>query len=158
MQRNYLFVFLVLVCMISCSRSAKYPGFKPAGDAMYYRLHKIGENPEKAKPGDYITVNLEYRTINDSLFFAGTRKLKVSNPADEGSIDACFTLLAEEDSASFILLAEDFFINTLRTDLPAFIPAGGSLKINVEMLDIQTEAEYENEKEAFLSWIDDFGD
>jgi FKBP-type peptidyl-prolyl cis-trans isomerase len=144
--------------MISCGRIAKYPGFKSAGYGRYYRLHKIGENPEKAKPGDYITVNLEYRTIKDSLFFAGTRKLKISNPADEGSIDACFTLLAEEDSASFILLAEDFFINTLQTDLPTFIPAGGSLKINVEMLDIQTEAEYENEKEAFLSWIDDFGD
>jgi len=158
MKGIYLFIYLVLSCMISCGRIANNPGYKPAGYGMYYRLHKIGENPEKAKPGDYITVNLEYRTIKDSLFFAGTRKLKVSNPADEGSIDACFTLLAEEDSASFILLAEDFFINTLRTNLPAFIPAGGSLKINVEMLDIQTEAEYENEKEAFLSWINDFGD
>ncbi len=125
---------------------------------MYYRLHRIGENPNKVKPGDYITVNLEYRTLEDSLFFAGTRKLQVSKPAYEGSIDACFAMLAEEDSASFILVADDFFKNTLQIKLPAFISADGSVKINMELLDIQTEAEYENEKEAFLTWIDDFGD
>jgi len=144
--------------VISCSRIAKYPGYKKAGFGIHYRLHKIGENPDKASPGDYITVNLEYRTIKDSLFFAGTRKLQVKIPDNEGSIDACFVMLAEEDSASFILLADDFFINTLKTALPAFIPAGGSVKINMELLEIQTEAEYENEKEAFLAWIDDFGD
>jgi FKBP-type peptidyl-prolyl cis-trans isomerase len=158
MKGKYLILFLVLSCMISCGRTAKYPGYKPAGHGMYYRLHRIGENPDKAKPGDYITVNLEYRTNEDSLFFAGTRKLQISKPAYEGSIDVCFAMLAEEDSASFILVADDFFKNTLQTKLPVFIPAGGSVKINMELLDIQTEAEYENEKEAFLTWIDDFGD
>ncbi len=34
----------------------------------------------------------------------------------------------------------------------------GSVKINAGMQNIQTREEYEKEKEAFLTWIEDFGD
>jgi FKBP-type peptidyl-prolyl cis-trans isomerase FkpA len=153
-----LFLFLVSPVMLSCGRFVKYPGYKSAGNGIYYRLHKIGENLVKAEPGDYITVNLEYRTMKDSSFFKGTRKLQVNSPAYKGSIDECFAMLAEQDSATFILNADDFFSKTLQTALPGFLSRGSSVKINVDLLDIQTEEEYENEKEAFLSWIEDFGD
>jgi FKBP-type peptidyl-prolyl cis-trans isomerase FkpA len=151
------FVILVMVC-ISCHRNPKYPEFTELGNGTWYRLHKIGEKTAKPVPGDYITVNLSYTTLNDSTFFRGTRKLQIDSPAYEGSVDACFALLAEGDSATFILRADDFFSKTLRTSLPEYIPAGGSVKINTGMQNIQTREDYEKEKEAFLSWIEDFGD
>ncbi len=95
------------------------------GNGTWYRLHKIGENPVKPQPGDYITVNLAYSTMNDSVFFRGTRKLQIDTPAYEGSVDACFALLAEGDSATFILSADDFFSKTLENSIALeFIPAG----------------------------------
>ena len=67
--------------------------------------------------------------MNDSTFFRGTRKLQIDTPAYEGSVDACFAF-GRGDSATFILRADDFFSKTLKTPLPAFIPADGSVKIN----------------------------
>jgi len=157
MTGNLPFLMLALMGLFSCGRATRFPGYKDAGNGAYYKLHKIGENPAKARPGDYITVNLEYRTMEDSVFFSGTRKLQLATPEYDGSIDACFAMLAEDDSASFIISAGDFFAKTLHNGLPEFIHPGGSLKINAEIVDIQTEAEYENEKNAFLSWIEDFG-
>ncbi len=157
MKGNLPFLMLALMGLYTCGRENRFPGYKDTGNGTYYKLHKIGENPIKARPGDYITVNLEYRTIKDSVFFSGTRKLRLGTPEYDGSIDACFAMLAEDDSATFIINAGDFFTKTLHNGLPEFIPPGGSLKINAEMVDIQTEAEYEYEKNAFLSWIEDIG-
>jgi FKBP-type peptidyl-prolyl cis-trans isomerase FkpA len=150
-------VILAVICF-SCHRNSKYPGFTELGNGTWYRLHKIGENSVKPHPGDYITVNLAYTTMNDSIFFRGTRKLQADTPLYKGSVDECFALLAEGDSATFILGADDFFSKTLKTSLPGFIPAGGSVKINAGMRNIQTREDYDREKEAFLTWIEDFGD
>jgi FKBP-type peptidyl-prolyl cis-trans isomerase FkpA len=156
-MKNSFLVILALVCF-SCQRHSKYPGFTGLGNGTWYRLHKIGENPVKPHPGDFITVNLAYTTMNDSIFFSGTRKLQIDTPAYMGSVDACFALMAEGDSATFIVGAKDFFSKTLKTSLPGFIPADGCVKINAGMKNIQTREDYEREKEAFLTWIEDFGD
>jgi FKBP-type peptidyl-prolyl cis-trans isomerase FkpA len=151
------FVILTIICF-SCHRNSKYPEFTELGNGTWYRLHRIGENSVKPHPGDYITVNLAYTTMSDSTFFRGTRKLQLDTPAYEGSVDACFALMAEGDSVTLILRAKDFFSKTLRTSVPEFIPANGSVKINMGMRNIQTKEDYEREKEAFLTWIEDFGD
>jgi len=151
-------ILLILTIGFSCHRNSKYPGFAELGNGTYYKLHEIGENAVKPQPGDFITVNLEYAAMNDSSFFRGTRKLRIDTPVYAGSVDACFALLAEGDSATFILSADDFFTKTLKTDRPRFISADGSLKIRTGMQDIQTREDYEKEKEAFLTWIEDFGD
>jgi FKBP-type peptidyl-prolyl cis-trans isomerase len=158
MKNASLLILTILMVGFSCHRNSKYPEFAELGNGTYYRLHRIGENAEKPRPGDYITVNLAYTTMNDSLFFTGTRKLKIDTPAYEGSVDACFALMAEGDSATFILNAQEFFTKTLKNSLPKFIPPDGSVKINTGMQSIQTREEYEKEKEAFLTWIEDFGD
>jgi len=158
MKISLLPVLLILTVSFSCHRNSKYPEFTELGNGTYYRLHMIGENPVKPLPGDFITVNLAYATIDDSIFFRGTRKLQIDTPAYEGSVDACFALLAEGDSATFILNANEFFTKTLKTALPGFISTDGSVRIYAGLMNIQTLQEYEREKEAFLTWIEDFGD
>jgi FKBP-type peptidyl-prolyl cis-trans isomerase FkpA len=152
------FFAILAIVILSCHRNSKYPEFTELGNGTWYRLHKIGENSVKPHSGDYITVNLAYTTMNDSVFFRGTRKLQIDTPAYKGSVDECFALLTEGDSATFILNAAEFFTKTLKTSLPGFIPADGSVKINTGMKNIQTRSAYEKEKEAFLTWIEDFGD
>jgi FKBP-type peptidyl-prolyl cis-trans isomerase FkpA len=142
----------------SCERFCKYPGYRKADHGIYYQLHQFGEDTLKAGPGDYITVNLAYATVGDSTFFKATRKLQVHEPAFKGAVDECFMMLSREESATFIISADDFFVRTLQTRLPGFLDTGSSMKITVEMLDIQTWEEFEREKEAFLSWTEDLGD
>lgn len=150
-----LFIFFTAVC---CGKFSKYPGYKKAKHGIYYQLHTLGEDTIKAYPGDYITVNLTYLTMDDSIFFKGTRKLQVNKPAYKGAIDECFSMLSENESATFIIGADNFFGTTLRTSLPLFITSGSPMKVQIEMMEIQKEHEYLKEKEAFLSWIKDFGD
>jgi FKBP-type peptidyl-prolyl cis-trans isomerase len=157
-RMTIIWISIVSAICCSCERFAKYPGFKNAGHGIYYQLHAIGEDSVKARAGDYITVNLAYLTMEDSIFFKGTRKIQVSEPAYEGAIDECFSMLSVGESATFIIPADNFFAVTLQNPLPRFISAGSNIKINIEMLEIQSENAYNSEKEAFLSWIEDFGD
>jgi FKBP-type peptidyl-prolyl cis-trans isomerase FkpA len=153
-----LLILLISFVSLTCDKFSKYPGYKRARHGIYYQLQTIGEDSVKAKPGDYITVKLAYLTMNDSVFFEGTRKFQVHEPAYEGAIDECFYMLSEEERATFILSAGRFFSITLQSALPRYITAGNSIKIDVEMLEIQSEEDFIREKEAFLSWIEDFGD
>jgi FKBP-type peptidyl-prolyl cis-trans isomerase FkpA len=159
-MKNLLTVFIMTVAVFSagCSRFSKYPGFKKAKHGIYYQLHTLGEDTVKAVPGDYITVNLSYLTMEDSVFFRGSRKFQVSRPAYEGAVDECFMMLATGESATFIIRADNFFSITLQSDLPRFLEPGGTMKMDVEMIEIQKENDYIREKEAFLSWIEDFGE
>jgi FKBP-type peptidyl-prolyl cis-trans isomerase len=153
-----IFLLLVSAFTVSCEKFAKHPGYKKTSHGIYYQLHTIGEDSLKPRPGDFITAKLTYLTMNDSAFFQATRKFQVKEPAYEGAVDECFIMLSREESATFIIPADNFFAITLQTALPTFILSGSSVKIKVEMLDIQSEQDYIKEKEAFLSWIEDFGD
>ncbi len=158
MKTLKLLILSVLILVTGCEKFSRYPGFRKAKHGIYYQLHTIGEDTVKAHPGDYITVNLAYMTMKDSLFFQGARKFQINKPAYEGAIDECFAMLSKDESATFIIDAGKFFSNTIRTDLPRFIAQGSPMKIRVEMIEIQKEEEYNRQKEAFLSWIKDFGE
>ena len=110
----------------------------------------------KAKPGDYITADIKYKTIKDSVFFEGRRRLQITEPSFPGAIDECFLMLAEGEMASFIISANDFFKKTLETTLPAFIHIEDPMIVDIDVIDILTEREYLKEKEAFFC-IEDNG-
>ena len=156
MKKILLLVLSVLI--ISCVNKPEYNGFKRLKNGTYYKLNKIGEEDIKVQPGDYLTTDIQYLKLNDSVFFKGRRKLQVSEPAYKGSIDECFMMLSEKENATFILSASDFFKKSLESELPSFLMAGDKIKINIEIIDIQTKEQYLREKEAFLKWIEDFGD
>ena len=156
-KKTSLIIIVILMGLYSCNTS-KYKGYSRTKSGIHYKLIQFGESSEKAKPGDYITIDISYKTILDSVFFEGRRKLKLTEPAFPGSIDECFLMLAKDERASFIISANDFFRKTIETTLPAFIQPEDPMKVEVDVIDIQTEVEYIMEKEAFLHWIEDFGD
>jgi FKBP-type peptidyl-prolyl cis-trans isomerase FkpA len=155
MRNHHTWILLTLLFFAGCRN--EHPGFSRSRAGFYYQLHMIGEDERKAVPGDIITVHIEYRTLSDSAFFGGIRKLRVDTPLYKSALDACFSMLAAGDSASFILNAGDFFAKSLQADLPDFLKPDDEIKINIAMQEIQSFEEYKREKEAFLSWIEDFG-
>ena len=150
-----LFAFLFLA---GCSQHSKYPGFSRGKEGVYFQLHKIGESSREAMYSDYITADIQYATMDDSVFFEGRRKLQLNKSGAKGSVEACFRMLAEGESATFIISADEFFTKSLETSLPDYFNPGDMMKIKLDIIDIQTQREYEQEKEAFLNWIEDFGD
>lgn len=159
MAKHYLqlLTLLALVTFYSCSKS-EYPGYTKNENGFHYKLIKIGDDSVKCSYNDYITADICYRTLNDSLFFKGRRKFQISQPTFPGAIDECLTLLGKDDSASFIIPAKSFFVNTLSSELPAFLSETDYMKLDVNIIEIQTPMAFAYEKQAFLKWIEDFGE
>jgi len=142
--------FIVIVFIISaCNR---YPGYRKLTPEIYYSLIQFGDKGKKTFSGDFVTIHFEYRTCNDSVFFSGIRKVKVNEPSDDASVDHCFLKMNQNDSASFIIPAIKFFSGTLNRSLPDFISAGDMMKLNIRMLEIQSEKDFQSEKQLFLTW------
>lgn len=155
---KYVLSTILLVLFSSCLNKSPYPGFSKGRHGIHYQLHTIGESSRKAGYGDYITADIQYSTMEDSLFFTGRRKLQLRKTQIKGSINQCFTMLRQDEKATFILSADDFFIHTLESSLPEFLLPGSNFKATIEIIEIQTEKSYKKEKEAFLNWIEDFGE
>jgi FKBP-type peptidyl-prolyl cis-trans isomerase FkpA len=157
-MKNVSILVLCLSFFVSCNSDKEFKGFSKSRKGFYYQLHTIGESNREIKTGDYVTADVAYYTINDSMFFQGRRKVKLEEPAYKGAIEDCFKTLHDDESATFILNADNFFKLTLAADMPGFLHPGDKIKIKISIIDVQTEQEFENEKQAFLNWIDDFGD
>ncbi|OFX82280.1 MAG: hypothetical protein A2W99_09490 [Bacteroidetes bacterium GWF2_33_16] len=158
MNRNFIILLIAIVFLSSCDYFSKYPGYKKSKSGFYYKLEKFGESSQKAKPGDYITADILYLTMNDSVFFEGRRKLQITDPSFPGSIDECFLMLAQDEKATFIISTNDFFGKTLETTVPQFLLSSSEMKVTIDIIEVQTENDFYREKEAFLHWIEDFGD
>jgi len=157
---SYLIMAMVLnVISITpgCNIEGNHPGFSKTGSGIYYRLNSIGEGLTNPKPGDIITVDLQYITPCDSLFFTGRRLFMLEEPPIPGSVEECFAMLRTGDQADFILDANTFFTLTLGTSLPGFLKEGDYIMISVKMLDIHTRQSYYEKKEADKAWLDDLG-
>lgn len=151
-------IYIFALFMWACN-SSPYPEYSKAdGSEVYYKLYMFGEDRQKPNPGDYITADIAYQTMDDSVFFRGKRTFQLAKPDFNGSIEQCFMLLAEDDSASFIISADGLFNQTLDTKLPSFIPPKSNMKVGIRIHMIRTEKEYKREKEEFLAWIEDFGE
>jgi len=158
MKRVVIALLPLLSLLTGACGKSPYPGYEKAESGFYYNLLAIGEEDKKAQAGDYITADIAYRNMKDSTFFSGRRRFQLSPAHFNGSIDECFAMLSEGDSASFIISADDFFLKTLETQKPRFLVNQVTLKVDIRLVEVQKEDEYQREKEAFLTWIEDFGD
>jgi FKBP-type peptidyl-prolyl cis-trans isomerase FkpA len=150
MRLVFVLTFIILV-LFSC-KSRKYKGFRYIGEGFYYSLVQIGDKAGKSKPGDFLTVNLSYKTIRDSSFFRGTRKFRLKPHITKASLDYCFSKLNLGDSIIYLIPAKVFFEKNLHRNLPVFFDSLDIMKMEVRLLAIQTAAEYEKQKQDFLEW------
>lgn len=144
--------------LASCNVFNKYPGFSKTKTGIFFKLHKIGEDVKPPAPTNFVTIDVVYATIDDSVFFSGHRTFQLSEPDFDGSIDECFLMLSVGDSATFIIDASNFFTKTLQTNLPRFMSHGDNIKVELRLDEIRTAEQYQKDKEDFLKWIEDFGE
>ncbi len=152
-----LFV-VTFTLFFACSQPTPLPGYSAYKNGIFYKLEKIGENSQKAKVGDYITADLSYKNMDDSVFFNGRRKFKLEASSYEGSITECFLMLAREEKASFILKTKPFYRQFLQKEVPEHLLQNENFIIDIEIIEIQSPKNYLYEKEAFLTWIEGFNE
>ena len=155
MYYRLLIAFILVFFAWSCN-PAPYPGYSRITGDLYLKLYELGEEHAKIKPGNYVTVSLRYRKIDDSLFFAGIRKFSLEESKYAGSFSRAIQLLSKGDSAGFIINSENFFQKTLNRNLPGFLIHDEMMKIDIRVLKVQTNIEFQSEKNLFLKWVKEF--
>lgn len=154
-----ILVVTILWLIAGCyNRSKLFPGFSETNTGVHYMLISLGDGVAPAHPTDYVTINITYRTLSDSIFFQAFRQFQITEPRYEGSIDECFLMLSQGDSAAFYIKAQPFFTQTLETELPKFIDPKDLMRVDIRMLEVKKAEDFQREMEAFMSWIEDFGD
>ncbi len=157
-SKNAISIFILLIILtFSCKSKSDIDGYTKTESGIYFKLLQIGENSKKPKNGEFITFHIKYFTGSDSMFFDAVRSIKYTTSPFKGAIEECFSMLAQSDSASFYINADNFFSKTIKAPLPKFLPQQSYFRVDIKILSINSAENFNKEKDEFLSWIDDFG-
>lgn len=152
MFKRFVFLFaIVSVFLSSCNRS-EFAGFDESESGLLYDIH-INKGGKKAVPGDFIKVEMTYRTNEDSLIFDAegeTFPLQLEEPLFAGDINEAMAMLGIGDSATFVIRADSFLILNAKipaSQLPDFVNENSKLIFDVKLHSIQTLQEIEEEED-----------
>jgi FKBP-type peptidyl-prolyl cis-trans isomerase FkpA len=154
MKYNFIKLGVLLaipVIIAACSGS----GYKKTSNGLEYKIYKHNKDAAKPEVGDMLTTIMVYKTDKDSVLLDSRKstspfRIPLVQPEYHGDIYEGLALLAEGDSASFLISADSFFIKTARASLPEFIKSGSKLKFEVKLLSIQKKADYEKEQKEMM--------
>jgi FKBP-type peptidyl-prolyl cis-trans isomerase FkpA len=152
-MKNFILILLALL-FFSCQFS-RFPGYRKLDDSLYYRMIKLGDSNRKILSGDYLTLDLSYKTLRDSLFFHGVRKFHLQSD-EQALFNKAMLKFSEGDSGILILSVSNFFNATLKRGIPAFLKDDDYIKLSFSVREIQSESDFEKEKRLFLKWFSEF--
>jgi len=131
----------LLLFSASCSNGQK--GFKKTDTGLMYKFHVQNEDGRQPVEGEYLLLKLVMRSA-DSVFFNSIEMtneffLPYQVPQYAGDIYEGFNMMRVNDSATFMLDAEQFFNTTWNQPLPEFLEPGSKVFADVILLNVQTE-------------------
>lgn len=140
---NSMILGMVILTVISCG---KKKDFETTPTGLKYKFFTQNEKGLKPRLGDFIVVHMVGLTSKDSAFFDTYRDKKpftisVIEPTFKGALEEGFMMMAEGDSASFVVSADSLFLRTFQTPLPDFIEKGSNMTFTIKMVDIMTQDE-----------------
>lgn len=146
-------LFLLLFGLVACSESP-YDGYEQEESGLYWRLEAFNDRSRQPQTGDFVEMSIAYRTLTDSILMissthirGGTLIYRLDEMGATGGFREGLRLMHEGDSMSFILPVTTFFGSYLNTAVPAALEGAAELKVDVHLLNVWSQAEYE-EKEA----------
>ncbi len=131
------------------------PGFVKTQAGLVYQLFKFDDTARQAKVGDVATVHIQLLTMGDTSFISTYYpnyqpiQVKISRPAYKGCINEGLAMMRIGDSAVFIAQVDSLYSKTLKNpNIPPVISPCAFVKVQVKLLNVQTEMELFEEKEA----------
>ena len=130
---HYIILFIVITSISACNRYSK------TESGLRFKFLKRSEKTALPAIGDYLQCYYSITNSEDSIVFSNfnrtpDRILLVAPTHKGGDIMEALGIMAEGDSAQFLINADSFFFKTrLETSLPNYIKAGSDLKFIVKM-------------------------
>lgn len=145
MKKTVYLIFPLMILIFSACGSSE---FKQTDNGLTYKVHKSNRG-SKAVIDNIVKIDIAYRYPVDSVFFTNkdydeAMYIPVIPSEYSGDIYEGLRLMAKGDSVTFKLDALNFFTTTQRMPMvPDFIPMGDSVFVDVVVLEIFTQDEYQ---------------
>lgn len=146
MNRISIFLLLFCACMLNVHAQNKKNSagskaetkFVKTASGLEYQIVKKGVGGTGPERGGFVTFWFQIQTLKDSVIdtqFADPNPVGIPTPetTHKGGIEEGLMLLAEGDSALFLLNADSLYINTFNQKLPAYIKPQTKIKMIIKM-------------------------
>jgi len=157
---NKIFMLLgsaLLVGLVSCNKS-DFDGYTKAENGLNYKFFTQDEKGIKPKEGDGISFKYVFRLqsndsvlVNSSLVSedgTGITKFIMPKSSFVGSIEDALMMMSVNDSASFMVSADSFFLKTNRMpSLPPFVKPNDFIKAELKLVEIKSKADLEKNQQ-----------
>lgn len=150
-----LVLAVAALIMTSCDNS--HPGFKKNENGVYYQVISHDDNAREvaADSGMFYRLTMSYGSLDSLIFDAKnaneTFDLPVTEPVYKGDINEGLSLLANGDSAIFIIKADSFFLKTARSpEVPEMFKENNDLYFWINIEDIVSADELEAKRQEEL--------
>ncbi len=139
-----IYAFLLIALAYGCGK-----GFKKTEDGLEYKIHTKNDG-EKIKLGDYLTLNMVYKTDSDSVLFDTYKnkqplKIMVQEPTFKGDLMSGLMLMTNKDSATFKINSDSLFGKTFGVERPKFIAPGSMITFEVKIDEVTSKEKMEED-------------
>jgi FKBP-type peptidyl-prolyl cis-trans isomerase len=149
MVGRFLALLLIILLSFSCKRSEQFNGYTRDSNGFYYKLLFIGDGNESPLKESVVVVEAVMKTQSDSVFWdtkhdaANGLFIKLNSDNISGSCNSYFVKMVEGDSASFLIKPSVLFRDYFDTIVPNFCKQDTLVRLDVKLLQIMSEAEFE---------------
>lgn len=156
--RHVNFLLLSMAMIFTFYACSEHRGFKKTKDGLYYKFHVKGDDTTTLREGMILSLKLKY-SINDSVIFNSDEipqglLLPLIAPTYKGDLYTALAMMKPGDSATFISLADSFFIKTIgmpKVPDSAFI--GKEIYFNIKLISAITQKEMEAKEKAKIEGL-----
>ncbi len=142
-------VLLIIFSTLLWSCDNSTPDYFYTQNNLKYQYHDISEGGETPAIGDYLTVYMQYSTLEDSVFYNsktstydGKELILLGKPKVEGGIEEGFAQLMKGDSVTIFIQVGKFFDHYLDKEIPTYLDRAEDMKITLRLLDIESPKAY----------------
>ncbi|MES2131243.1 MAG: FKBP-type peptidyl-prolyl cis-trans isomerase [Bacteroidota bacterium] len=147
-----------MVGLVSCNKS-DFDGYTRAENGLNYKFFTHDEKGLKPQVGDGVSFKYVFTLkSNDSVLVnsalvsqdgTGVTKFVMPKSSFVGSIEDALMMMSVNDSASFMVSADSFFLKTNQMSaLPPFVKPNDFIKAELKLVEVKTKADLDkNQKE-----------
>jgi len=145
-------IILISATIFTVSCKTESPEFFHTEGGLKYKYQDIVAKGKEPQIGDVLSVKMKWSTIEDSIFYTsvntgynGADIVKLQKPNIPGGIEEGFAKLKEGDSVTFYISPDRFFNEYIQADVPDFLIGDPEMKIEIRLLKIQNNKEYQTD-------------
>ncbi len=149
-----LLAFLIFGLITLSCQNSKHKGYKETENGLFYKFF-VDEDGPTAKIGDVLTLEMQYKTDQDSLIHDTRGKMpmfiRLTDPLYKGDINEGLALMSVGDSASFIVSADSFFTKNMQLQqIPEGLKDAKEIHFSAKLVEIKPKAQFEQEQSELM--------